>query len=195
MWHGSASTHRPPPPPPPQPNPAVAGVRPIEKVTQVGNSRLGLGEGRKARPYGYRHDPAVPKFPDERPIIIFDGYCAMCSGFARFVLRHDRRGLFRLVPAQSALGRALYVHYGLDPVDYETNILLENGVAWFKAEGSIRTAERLGLPWRLAAAARLLPRAWREALYDAVARNRLRIFGKREVCYVSDPQYADRFLA
>jgi predicted DCC family thiol-disulfide oxidoreductase YuxK len=51
------------------------------------------------------------------------------------------------------------------------------------------------LPWRLAAAARLLPRAWREALYDAVARNRLRIFGKREVCYVSDPQYADRFLA
>ena len=195
MWHGSGSTHRPPPPTPPQPNPAVAGVRPIEKVTQVGNSRLGLGEGRKARPYSYRHDPAVPKFPDERPIIIFDGYCAMCSGFARFVLRHDRRGLFRLVPAQSALGRALYVHYGLDPVDYETNILLENGVAWFKAEGSIRMAERLGLPWRLAAAARLLPRAWREALYDAVARNRLRIFGKREVCYVADPQFADRFLA
>ena len=43
-----------------------------------------------ARPYSYRDDPAVPKFPDERPIIIFDGYCAMCSGFARFVLRHDR---------------------------------------------------------------------------------------------------------
>jgi len=146
-------------------------------------------------PYSYRHDPAVPRFPDERPIIIFDGYCAMCSGFARFVLRHDRNGMFRLVPAQSALGRALYVHYGLDPVDYETNILVENGVAWFKAEGSIRMAERLGLPWRLAAAARLLPGAWREALYDIVARNRLRIFGKREVCYVSDPHYADRFLA
>jgi predicted DCC family thiol-disulfide oxidoreductase YuxK len=146
-------------------------------------------------PYGYRRDPAVPDFPDDRPIIIFDGYCAMCSGFARFVLCHDRRGLFRLVPAQSGLGRALYIHYGLDPVDYQTNILIEDGVARFKAEGSIRMAERLGFPWRLAAALRVLPPAWREALYDVVARNRLRIFGRREACYVSDPQYADRFLA
>jgi predicted DCC family thiol-disulfide oxidoreductase YuxK len=146
-------------------------------------------------PYGYRRDPTVPDFPDDRPIIVFDGYCAMCSGFARFVLHHDRRAIFRLVPAQSALGRALYLHYGLDPVDYETNILLEDGVAWFKAEGSIRMAEQLGFPWRLAAALRILPRAWRESLYDVVARNRLRIFGRRQVCYVSDPQYADRFLA
>jgi predicted DCC family thiol-disulfide oxidoreductase YuxK len=147
------------------------------------------------RPYSYRHDPAVPEFPDDKPIIIFDGYCAMCSGFARFVLRHDRDGIFRLVAAQSVLGRALYVHYGLDPADYETNILLEHGVAWFKAESSIRMAEGLGFPWRLVAALRVLPRAWREALYDVVARNRLRIFGRRQVCYVSDPQYANRFLA
>jgi predicted DCC family thiol-disulfide oxidoreductase YuxK len=147
------------------------------------------------QPYGYRDDPAVPQFPDDRPIIVFDGYCAMCSGFARFVLRHDRRGAFRLVPAQSGLGRALYVHYDLDPLDYETNILIENGVAWFKAEGSMRIAEQLGFPWRLATVFRLLPRAWREMLYDVLARNRLRIFGRREVCYVSDPQYADRFLA
>ena len=146
-------------------------------------------------PYSYRRDPAVPDFPDDRPIIVFDGHCAMCSGFARFVLRHDRRGVFRLVAAQSALGRALYVHYGLDPVDYATNILLADGIAWFTAEGSLRIAERLGFPWRLAATLRLLPRAWREALYDLVARNRLRIFGRRDVCYVSDPLHADRFLA
>jgi predicted DCC family thiol-disulfide oxidoreductase YuxK len=137
----------------------------------------------------------VPRFPDDRPIIIFDGFCAMCSGWARFVLRHDPRGMFRLVPAQSALGRALYIHYGLDPVDYETNILVEDGVAWFKSEGSIRMAERLGLPWRFAAVFRFLPRPLRDRLYNVIARNRLRIFGKREVCYISDPQYADRFLA
>jgi predicted DCC family thiol-disulfide oxidoreductase YuxK len=79
--------------------------------------------------YSYRRDGAVPAFPDDRPIIVFDGFCALCSGWARFVLRHDRRALFRLLPAQSALGHALYVHYGLDPVDYETNILLAHGVA------------------------------------------------------------------
>jgi predicted DCC family thiol-disulfide oxidoreductase YuxK len=44
--------------------------------------------------YSYRSDPAVPNFPDDRPIIIFDGYCALCSGWAQFVLRHDRHGRF-----------------------------------------------------------------------------------------------------
>ena len=155
----------------------------------------GRSDGTAVRePYSYRRDPAVPEFPDDRPIVIFDGHCVMCSGFARFLLRHDRRGILRLVPAQSVLGRALYVHYKLDPIEYETNILLAAGIAWFKAEGSIRMAEQLGFPWRLATVFRLLPSAWREALYDVVARNRLRIFGRRDVCYVSDPRYADRFL-
>ena len=57
--------------------------------------------------YSYRADPAVPDFPDDRPIIVFDGYCALCSGWARFVLRHDRRERYRLLAAQSPLGRAL----------------------------------------------------------------------------------------
>ena len=72
-------------------------------------------------PHSYRHDPSVSPFADDKPIIIFDGYCALCSGWASFVLRHDHTGAHRLLSAQSPLGRALYVHYGLDPQDYETN--------------------------------------------------------------------------
>lgn len=146
-------------------------------------------------PYSYRHDEAVPDFPDDRPVIIFDGYCALCSGWAAFVLRHDGAGKYRLLSAQSPLGRALYVHYGLDPEDYATNILIADGVAWFKSESSIRMAEGLGFPWSLAAAFRVLPTAVRDWLYDTVARNRLNWFGKRTTCYRPDPRYADRFLA
>jgi predicted DCC family thiol-disulfide oxidoreductase YuxK len=146
-------------------------------------------------PYSYRSDPAVPKFPDDRPIIIFDGYCALCSGWAQFVLRHDTRGIFRLLPAQALLGRALYVHYALDPHDYETNILIADGVATFKSEACIRMAEGLGVPWSFAAAFRVLPRSWRDRLYGVLARNRLRVFGRRESCYVPAPGDADRFLA
>ena len=62
------------------------------------------------------------------------------------MLRHDPEGRYRLLPAQSPLGHALYVHYGLDPEDYQTNILIEEGRAWFKSEGSIRIAEGLGFP-------------------------------------------------
>ena len=145
-------------------------------------------------PYSYRQDAAVPRFADDRPIIIFDGHCALCSGWARFVLRHDRRGLYRLLPAQTPLGRALYLHYGLDPEDYETNILLADGVAWFKSEGSIRMAEGLGLPWSAARVFRVQPLKLRDRLYQSVARNRLRLFGRRGVCYLGEPGLEDRFL-
>ncbi len=146
-------------------------------------------------PYSYRDDSAVPSFPDDKPIIIFDGYCALCSGWAAFVLRHDPDGRFRLLSAQSPLGQALYRHYGLDPQDYETNILLGEGRAWFKSEGSIRMAEGLGFPWSLAAVFRVLPMRWRDTLYDTVARNRLRWFGKRSTCYRPEPRFAERFIA
>jgi predicted DCC family thiol-disulfide oxidoreductase YuxK len=161
-------------------------------VTEPRRSPLAIHPPRAA--YSYRHDPAVPKFPDDRPIIIFDGYCAFCSGWAQFVLRHDRHAIYRLLRAQSPLGRALYVHYGLDPEDYQTNILLADGIAWFESEGSIRMAEGLGWPWWLAAGARILPRRSRDRLYAFVARNRLRVFGKLESCYVPKAGDEDRFL-
>jgi len=145
-------------------------------------------------PYSYRRDPAVPEFRDDRPIIIFDGHCALCSGWAQFVLRHDRRSVYRLLRAQSPLGRALYVHYGLDPEDYQTNILLADGIAWFESEGSIRMAEGLGWPWSLAGCIRILPRPVCDRLYAFVARNRLRFFGKRETCYAPKACDQDRFL-
>jgi predicted DCC family thiol-disulfide oxidoreductase YuxK len=146
-------------------------------------------------PYSYRDDPAVPRFPDDRPIIVFDGHCALCTGWARAVLKHDRAGKFRLLPAQSRLGHALYVHYGLDPHEYETNILIAEGRAWFKSEGSIRMAEALGFPWSLARVFRILPLRWRDRLYQGVARNRLRVFGRRDVCYLSEPGQEGRFLS
>jgi predicted DCC family thiol-disulfide oxidoreductase YuxK len=145
-------------------------------------------------PYSYRADPDVPPFPDDKPIIVFDGHCVFCSGWARLVLRWDRKGVFRLLPAQTALGAALYRHYGLDPEDYETNILLEGGEARFKADGSMRMAELLGWPWRVAALGRLLPRPLIDALYDLVARNRMKLFGRSNVCYRPDPAQADRVL-
>ena len=156
---------------------------------------IAAGPSRTVRaPYSYRRDAAVPKFSDDRPIIIFDGYCALCSGWAQFVLRHDRERKYRLLRAQSALGRALYVHYGLDPEDYETNILVADGIASFRSEGSIRMAEGLGWPWSLAAGLRILPAPLRDELYSFIARNRLRMFGKRDTCYVPRAGDEDRFL-
>jgi predicted DCC family thiol-disulfide oxidoreductase YuxK len=150
--------------------------------------------GTQRAPYSYRDDPAVPKFPDDHPIIVFDGYCALCSGWVSFVMRRDRHAIYRLLPAQSPIGQALYVHYGLDPQDYETYILLRDGIAWFKSEATIAMMQGLGFPWSLAGAFRIVPRSWRDWLYAALARNRFRVFGRRAACYTSDPRHQDRFL-
>jgi predicted DCC family thiol-disulfide oxidoreductase YuxK len=145
--------------------------------------------------FSYRNDPGVPTFPDDRPIIVFDGHCVLCSAFAQFIIRTDRQHRFRLLAAQTPVGAALYKHFGLAATDYESNILLEQGRAWLKSEGSIRIFERLGLPWSLAAAARLLPLPLRDRLYEILARNRLHWFGRREACYLPDPAERDRFIA
>jgi len=144
--------------------------------------------------YSYRRDPDVPSFPDDRPVIVFDGHCVFCSTGMRAILKLDRKGLFRLLPAQTPLGEALYRHHGLNPTDYESNILIEDGVARFKADGTIRMAERLGWPWKAAGLGRLLPRRWADRLYELVARNRMRIFGRSQVCWIPEPGQADRVL-
>jgi predicted DCC family thiol-disulfide oxidoreductase YuxK len=145
--------------------------------------------------FSYRSDPAVPPFPDDRPIIVFDGKCVLCSGFANFILRSDRHHRFRLLAAQMPTGAALYRHFGLNPTDYQTYLLLEDGRVWLKSEASIRIFEQLGFPWSLAAVGRLMPRFLRDRLYDILARNRFRWFGSRETCYIPDPSQADRFIA
>jgi len=146
-------------------------------------------------PHSYRDDPAVPLFADDKPIIIFDGLCALCSGSAAFVLRHDAAGTFRLLAAQSPLGQALYAHYRLDPVDYETMILIADGVAYLKSEAAIRIARGLGPPWSFAQIFRIVPRRLRDAGYSFVARHRIRWFGARTSCYRPDAKFAGRFLA
>jgi predicted DCC family thiol-disulfide oxidoreductase YuxK len=144
--------------------------------------------------FSYREDSSVPHFPDDRPIIIFDGHCVLCSRFARFVLRHDRRAVFRLMAAQTPLGQAIYRHYNLDPVNYESNILLEEGRAWLKSAGTIRMFKHLGFPWSLVRVLQLVPRSMLDRLYEVIARNRLRWFGSQATCFLAHPDHKDRFL-
>jgi salicylate hydroxylase len=130
----------------------------------------------------------------DKPLIVFDGMCVLCSANARFVLNHDRRSLFRLTTAQGPLGEALYRHYGLANGDYETMLVLERGLLLTESDAAIAIARGLGWPWRAAAAARIVPKSLRDSFYRLVARNRYRWFGKRDSCWVPGPGDRDRML-
>ena len=85
-------------------------------------------------PYSYRDDPQVPRFPDDKGLIVFDGVCVLCTRSAQFVLKRDAAFAFRLATAQSPLGQALFRHYGLDTETFETNLVLIDGRAYAKLD-------------------------------------------------------------
>ena len=158
-------------------------------------SRRPLGPGDEAQqPYSYRDDPAVPRFPDDKGLIVFDGVCVLCTGFARFVLQRDRNFAFRLTMAQSALGQALFRHYGLNPNSYETNLVLVDGRAYSKLDSLAIAGQRIGGVWRLLSALRLLPRPLADWLYDRIAQNRYGLFGRTDACMIPPPEWRSRFL-
>jgi len=147
---------------------------------------MALGHLDSFSPYSYRDDPSVPDFPDETPLIVFDGVCVLCNGFARFVAKRDPENRFRFAEAQSALGGALFRHYGLDDIDFETNLLIQDGRAYGRLEAFAHILGQLGGPWHAAKAVLALPRPARDWLYDRIAKNRYRIFGRYETCPARD---------
>lgn len=128
------------------------------------------------------------------PVVVFDGDCVLCSANARFILRHDRRGHFRLATMQSGAGAALMARFRIDPLDPETFILVEGDRVRRNSDAALAIAEGLGWPWKALGALRIVPRALRDAIYRLVARNRYRWFGRRERCFVPTPEQADRVL-
>jgi predicted DCC family thiol-disulfide oxidoreductase YuxK len=127
-------------------------------------------------------------------LIVFDGECVLCSANARFVLSRDRRRRFRLTTAQGPLGQALYRHFGLAQPDFGTMLVLVQGRLLTESDAAIAIADGLGFPWRAAVLARLLPRALSDGAYRLLARNRFRLFGRREACWVPRPEDRDRIL-
>jgi len=118
----------------------------------------------------------------------------LCSGLARFVLKRDRDFVFRLTTAQSPVGQALFRHYGLDTETLATNLVLIDGTAYGKLDTVAAVGRRLGGGWRLLSMLRLIPRPVGDWLYDGIARNRYRLFGRYSRCPVPEPRWRERFI-
>jgi predicted DCC family thiol-disulfide oxidoreductase YuxK len=144
--------------------------------------------------YSYRSDSAVPKFDDNAPMLLMDGECALCTRGARIISKMDHRGEFRICPTNSDLGRAILSHYGLDRADPETWLYLENGLAFGSMEAIIRAGTRLGGLGHLARVLHMVPRSLQDWLYRRIARNRISIFGRADMCAVPDPELRRRLL-
>ncbi|MDB5704635.1 MAG: hypothetical protein JWN66_1751 [Sphingomonas bacterium] len=128
------------------------------------------------------------------PVIVFDALCVLCSANARFVLKHDRREHFRLASMQGEVGAGLYRHFGIDPANPETIILVEGDTVRRDSDAVLAIYAGLGWPWRAIAALGLVPRRLRDPVYRWIARNRYLLFGRRTTCWLPTAEQARRVL-
>ncbi|PDT70891.1 thiol-disulfide oxidoreductase DCC family protein [Bradyrhizobium sp. C9] len=134
----------------------------------------------------------MSKWPDD-DVILYDGVCIFCSRWVRFVIARDTTRRFRFTPIQSGYGARLAKTFGIDPEDPDTNAVVHGGVAWMKSDAALTVLSHLpGWSWT-----RVLfgvPKPLRDAVYSLIARNRYRIFGKYETCFVPDADMRARVL-
>ena len=128
------------------------------------------------------------------PIILFDAECILCSANAQFVLTHDRKKRFRLAAMQGEVGSGLYRRFGIDPTNPDSIIVVDGDKMLRDSDAVLAIYAGLGWPWKALAVFRLVPRVIRDPLYLFVARNRYRIFGKRDSCWLPSPEFRDRLL-
>jgi len=134
----------------------------------------------------------MTRWPDD-DVILYDGVCVFCSRWIRFVASRDVAARFRFTAIQSPYGTRLAQAFGIDPNDPDTNAVIHGGVAYFKSDGALMVLSNLpGWGWtrRLLA----MPRPLRDAVYNLVARNRYRIFGKFDACLVPDADMRARVV-
>ena len=132
------------------------------------------------------------RWPDD-DVILYDGVCIFCSRWVRFVATRDAASRFRFTAIQSPYGTRLAQAFGIDPNDPDTNAVIQDGVAHFKSDGALTVLSHLPR-WRWMRALFLVPKPLRDAVYNLVARNRYKIFGKFDACFVPDADLRARVL-
>ena len=122
------------------------------------------------------------RWPDD-DVILYDGVCVFCSRWVQFVVARDKQARFRFTAIQSPYGTRLAQALGIDADDPDTNAVIHGGVAYFKSDGALTVLSHLPR-WRWTRALFWVPKPLRDAVYNLVARNRYRIFGKFDACFI-----------
>jgi predicted DCC family thiol-disulfide oxidoreductase YuxK len=128
-------------------------------------------------------------------VVIFDGVCKLCTHSVAFILRHEAAPALRFAPMQSPAGRHLMEQFGIDPTQMKTFVVIADGRAYLRSDAAIRISRFFRGAWRWLGIVKIVPRPIRDYVYDVVARNRYRWFGRHDACIVPTPELQARFLA
>jgi len=128
------------------------------------------------------------------PILFFDGLCNLCTASVQFIIRHDPKQRFRFASLQSTTARSI-LGQSVSATDKPDSFLLwENGTVYSRSEAALRVTRRLSGAWPLLYMFRIVPVGIRDGIYNIVARNRYRWFGRKNECWVPSAALQQLFL-
>lgn len=137
----------------------------------------------------------VAKTSPEKKIILFDGVCNLCNGAIQFIIKKDKNDIFRFVALQSELGIGICNYIGVDQNKIDSIILYNPGVAYYyKSSAVLEIAKNLNGFYSLISIFRIFPEKLRNYIYDYIAKNRYKWYGKKESCMIPTSGLKSKFL-
>jgi predicted DCC family thiol-disulfide oxidoreductase YuxK len=127
-------------------------------------------------------------------LILFDGVCNFCNSSINFVIDHDSQKRFKFASLQSEVGQQYLAQFSRNKKDFDSVLLVKNGRVFEKSDAALHIARHLDGAWKWLYFLRWVPRVIRDMIYDLVAKNRYRIFGKSDACRLPNPELRERFL-
>ncbi len=127
-------------------------------------------------------------------IVLFDGHCNLCNGAVQFIIKRDKKNEFKFSSLQSEYGQKVLRQKELPSTEFDSFILLEKGVVYQKSEAALKLLDSFSMPWRIFKVFYLIPRGLRDYIYDKVAGNRYKIFGRKDKCMIPTPELKEKFL-
>jgi predicted DCC family thiol-disulfide oxidoreductase YuxK len=137
----------------------------------------------------------MQNLPQNKKIILFDGVCNLCDSAVQFVIKHDKKDSFRFASLQSEIGQEIIKHIGIDTKNIDSIILYQPGIAYYyKSEAALEIAKNLGGLFSFATIFKILPTALSNFIYDYVAKNRYKWYGKKDSCMIPTSELKSKFL-
>ncbi|PWK46417.1 thiol-disulfide oxidoreductase DCC family protein [Pleionea mediterranea] len=127
-------------------------------------------------------------------IILFDGVCKLCNAWIKFIIKYDKEKQFKLCSVQSSQGKTLLKRYGLPTDHYETMVLVKNKKAYQKSSAFLKVIQQISYPWKALMIFKVIPEKLRDWLYDRIALNRYKLFGRYDHCQIPSAEHSERFI-
>ncbi|MCB4797555.1 thiol-disulfide oxidoreductase DCC family protein [Neotamlana laminarinivorans] len=135
------------------------------------------------------------KIPENKKLILFDGVCNLCDSSVQYVIKHDKKNMFLFTALQSDIGKQIIKKFNIDTKKTDSILLYTpNKSIEYKSTAALKIAYYLGFPQNVISIFLIIPTFIRNAVYDFIAKNRYKWYGKKEACMIPTPELKEKFL-